>query len=67
MSVAELEWVRVAAADAGAPLSVVHNWLYYPVIRDFASASSWARSATRGAVEVTVAGEGSPDETYRDD
>ncbi len=66
-SVAEIERMRAAADDAGVPLSVVHNWLYYPVIRDVRRRIAAGEIGDVRAVEVTVAGEGAPDETYRGD
>ncbi|WP_247729044.1 Gfo/Idh/MocA family protein [Halovivax limisalsi] len=61
----ELEQLRSTAADAGVPISVVHNWLYYPVIRDVRRRVATGEIGDVRAVEVTAAGEGSPDETYR--
>ncbi|WP_408957578.1 Gfo/Idh/MocA family protein [Natrinema sp. 74] len=66
-TVAELERMRAAAADAGVPFSVVNNWLYYPVVRTVRRRIGAGEIGDVRAVEVTVAGEGAPDETYRGD
>jgi predicted dehydrogenase len=66
-TVADLEEMRGVADDTGVPFSVVHNWLYYPVIRGVRRRIAAGVIGNVRAVEVTVAGEGSPDETYRGD
>ena len=61
----ELDELRSMADSGDVPVSVVHNWLYYPVMRE---ARRRLRSGDLGrirAVETTFAGEGPPDETYR--
>lgn len=61
----ELDDLLALADDRGVPVSVVHNWLYYPLVRE---ARRRVRRGDLGrirAVETTFAGEGRPDETYR--
>jgi predicted dehydrogenase len=66
-SPAELEAMRSAADEAGVSLSVVHNWLYYPVIRDLRRRVASGEVGEVRAVRTAFAGEGRPDETYRGD
>ena len=63
----ELDDLRERAADADAPISVVHNWLFYPVIRDLRRRIAAGEFGEIRGVEVTFTGEGRPDETYRGD
>lgn len=63
----ELARLREAADDAGVPVSVVHNWLYYPVIRLLRRRVRSGEVGEVRAVETVFAGEGRPDETYRGD
>ena len=59
---AELQ--RLAEAN-GVPVSVVHNWLFYPVVRDLRRRVAGGEFGEVRAVEATFSGEGRPDETYR--
>lgn len=63
----ELDDLRERAAAEGVPVSVVHNWLFYPVVRDLRRAVSAGELGEIRAVEATFSGEGRPDETYRGD
>ena len=65
--VAELDAMREAADDAGVSLSGVHNWLYYPVIRELRRRIDRGEVGEVRAVRTAFAGEGRPDETYRGD
>ena len=66
-TVAELEELIDRADDADVPFSVVHNWLYYPVVRELRAMIEAGALGELRSVEVTFAGEGAPDETYRGD
>lgn len=65
VTVVELDELLALSDRHSVPVSVVHNWLYYPVMREA------RRRVRRGdvgrirAVETTFAGEGAPDETDR--
>ena len=61
----ELEELRDLAGDRDVPVSVVHNWLYYPVMREVRTRLDRGEVGKIRAVETTVTGEGAPDETYR--
>ena len=63
----ELASMREAADEAGVSLSVVHNWLYYPVIRELRRRIDAGELGEVRAVRTAFAGEGRPDETYRGD
>ena len=63
----ELEALTALADERGVPLSVVHNWLYYPAVRALRERVDRGDVGALRAVEVTVTGEGRPDETYRGD
>ena len=55
------------AADRGIPLSVVHNWLYYPSVRELRRRIADGEIGPVRAVQTTLTGEGAPDESYRGD
>ncbi len=61
----ELENLATAAEAADVPISVVHNWLYYPVVRQVRRKVAGGDLGPIRAVETTFTGEGRPDETYR--
>ena len=61
----ELEELLALSDERGVPVSVVHNWLYYPVIREARRRVERGDIGRVRAVETTFAGEGPPDETYR--
>lgn len=61
----ELADLRDLADDRDVPVSVVHNWLFYPVVRDLQRAIAAGEFGEIRAVETTFAGEGRPDDTYR--
>ncbi|QLG60429.1 Gfo/Idh/MocA family protein [Halorarum salinum] len=63
----ELEELTDLADDRDVPVSVVHNWLYYPVVREVRRRIADGDVGPVRAVQTTVAGEGPPDETYRGD
>ncbi|WP_254546546.1 Gfo/Idh/MocA family protein [Halomarina pelagica] len=62
---AELEELADLAEACGVPVSVVHNWLYYPVMREVRRRVADGEIGPVRAVQTTVTGEGRPDETYR--
>ncbi|WP_435179286.1 Gfo/Idh/MocA family protein [Halorussus sp. AFM4] len=61
----ELDDLRELARDNGVPVSVVHNWLFYPVIRELRRRLAAGEFGEVRAVEATFTGEGRPDDTYR--
>ncbi|MFC4549764.1 MULTISPECIES: Gfo/Idh/MocA family protein [Halorussus] len=61
----ELADLRERAEATGVPVSVVHNWLFYPVIRDLRRRIAAGKFGEVRGVEVTFTGEGRPDDTYR--
>lgn len=61
----ELDELRELAEGSGVPVSVVHNWLFYPVIRDLRRRLAAGEFGEVRAVETTFSGEGRPDDTYR--
>lgn len=61
----EVEELMATADEAGVPVSVVHNWLYYPIMREVRERIAAGELGGIRAVETTVTGEGRPDETYR--
>ncbi len=63
----ELEELLALSEDLGVPVSVVHNWLYYPVVREVRRRVRAGEIGRIRAVETTFAGAGPPDETYRGD
>ncbi|MFC6824416.1 Gfo/Idh/MocA family protein [Halopelagius fulvigenes] len=63
----ELGEMRSAADEAGVSLSVVHNWLYYPVVRELRRRIASGEIGEVRAVRTAFTGEGRPDETYRGD
>lgn len=63
----ELRRLVTLAADRDVPLSVVHNWLYYPAVRELRSRIADGAIGPVRAVQTSVGGEGPPDETYRGD
>ena len=57
-----------AHADAqDVPISVVHNVLSYPVVRELRRRIAAGDIGPVRAVQTTIAGDGRPDETYRGD
>ncbi|WP_101297915.1 Gfo/Idh/MocA family protein [Halegenticoccus soli] len=63
----ELERLAECSAERGVPVSVVHNWLCYPVVRKLRRRIAAGEFGEIRAVEAAFAGEGRPDETYRGD
>ena len=63
----ELDDLRELAAAVRIPVSVVHNWLFYPVVRDLRRRIAAGEFGEIRAVETTFSGEGRPDDTYRGD
>lgn len=63
----ELVELTDLADERGVPVSIVHNWLYYPVVRELRRRVADGEIGPVRAVQTTVAGEGAPDETYRGD
>lgn len=63
----ELTELTDLADERDVPVSVVHNWLYYPVMREVRRRVAAGEIGPVRAVQTTVAGEGAPDETYRGD
>lgn len=61
----ELDELQSLADHSDVPVSVVHNWLYYPVIREVRRRVHTGEIGRIRAVETTFAGEGDPNETYR--
>jgi predicted dehydrogenase len=61
----ELDDLRERAAEENVPVSVVHNWLFYPVVRDLRRRLAAGEFGEVRAVEATFSGEGRPDDTYR--
>ncbi len=61
----ELDDLRRLADDRNVPVSVVHNWLFYPVVRDLRRQIAADEFGEVRAVEATFSGEGRPDDTYR--
>ncbi|NEU56568.1 Gfo/Idh/MocA family protein [Halorussus sp. MSC15.2] len=61
----ELDDLRDLAAEREVPVSVVHNWLFYPVVRDLRRRIAAGEFGEIRAVEATFSGEGRPDDTYR--
>ncbi|MFC4449632.1 Gfo/Idh/MocA family protein [Halorussus aquaticus] len=61
----ELDDLRALAAEREVPVSVVHNWLFYPVVRDLRRSLAAGEFGEVRAVEATFSGEGRPDDTYR--
>lgn len=61
----ELATLHDRAAETDVPVSVVYNWLYYPVVRELRRRIDSEEIGDIRAVETTLAGEGRPDETYR--
>ncbi|WP_227354113.1 Gfo/Idh/MocA family protein [Haladaptatus salinisoli] len=61
----ELEGVLASADEHDVPTSVVHNWLFYPVVRRLRRRIRTGELGEIRAVETTFTGEGRPDETYR--
>ena len=61
----ELADLRERAEENDVPISVVHNWLFYPVIRDLRRRIAAGEFGEIRGVEVTFTGEGRPDDTYR--
>lgn len=64
-TLAELEELQALADQHEIPISVVHNWLYYPIVRRVRRRLREGDLGPVRAVETTVTGEGPPDETYR--
>ena len=63
----ELDELLAAADEADVPVSVVHNWLFYPIVREVRERLKAGEIGEIRAVETTFTGEGRPDETYRGD
>lgn len=66
-TLSELDDLAALADDRGVPVSVVYNWLYYPVVRRLRRRIRDGEFGDVRSVQVTVAGEGRPDDTYRGD
>lgn len=61
----EVREMSAQAHQAGVPVSVVHNWTYYPLVRRLQEALEEGAVGDVRAVEVSFSGEGRPDETYQ--
>ena len=61
----ELADLRQRAERNDVPASVVHNWLFYPVVRELRHRIATGEFGEIRAVETTFSGEGRPDDTYR--